>query len=228
MNYWKNDPSLSLLAQHGRPIAYRRGQLLYDIDTLATHLFLITDGSFEICVPYEGTLGTILDMAAPGTLAGETEYLLQSTSGVRHSTIARAREPSTAIAIPFSVVGKIAAKEPSLLTKIAAQNAIRQQTYIKQVQAASTLGVKARVEEKLRYLSTLENAMTHPQGIQVRYTRMDIARMVGASRETVGRILKELVAQGEIYTDGKTLVLFEHGCCLPAENVMANPLESAA
>ncbi|GAA5217498.1 helix-turn-helix domain-containing protein [Corallincola platygyrae] len=228
MTYWKNDPCLSLLAQHGREVSYRRGQLLYDIDTVATHLFLVTDGSFELCVPYEGTLGTILDMAAPGSLAAEGEYFLQCQGEIRHTTIARAREPSCAIAIPYSVVAKLIAKEPMLLNTLAVQNATRQQTYIKQVQAASSMGVRERVEEKLGYLSTLENAMTHPEGIQIRYTRMDIARMVGASRETVGRVLKDLVKEDQISTDGKTIVLFEEGCCLPAKCFDEPALENAA
>ncbi len=50
--------------------------------------------------------------------------------------------------------------------------------------------------------------MTHPDGMQLRVTRQEIVRIVGCSREMVGRVLKSLEEQGLITASGKTIVVF--------------------
>ena len=50
--------------------------------------------------------------------------------------------------------------------------------------------------------------MTHPEGMQIKITRQDIAKMVGCSREMVGRVLKTLEDQGLVNVKGKTMVVF--------------------
>ena len=49
--------------------------------------------------------------------------------------------------------------------------------------------------------------MTHPEGTQIRISRQEISRIVGCSREMVGRVLKQLEEQGLIDVAGKTIVL---------------------
>ena len=50
--------------------------------------------------------------------------------------------------------------------------------------------------------------MTHPDGMQLRVTRQEIGRIVGCSREMVGRVLKSLEEQRLITASGKTIVVF--------------------
>jgi len=50
--------------------------------------------------------------------------------------------------------------------------------------------------------------MTHPDGMQIKITRQEIGRIVGCSREMVGRVLKELEGQGLLSVAGKTMVVF--------------------
>ena len=55
---------------------------------------------------------------------------------------------------------------------------------------------------------TNPDAMTHPDGMQIKITRQEIGQIVGCSRETVGRILKMLEEQELISAHGKTIVVF--------------------
>ena len=48
-----------------------------------------------------------------------------------------------------------------------------------------------------------------PNGRQIRITRQEIGRIVGCSREMVGRVLKTLEEQGMIETDGKAILIFD-------------------
>ena len=57
-------------------------------------------------------------------------------------------------------------------------------------------------------LAKMPEAMTHPDGMQIKITRQEIGQMVGCSRETVGRILKMLEDQHLISAHGKTIVVY--------------------
>ena len=57
-------------------------------------------------------------------------------------------------------------------------------------------------------LSREPDAMTHPDGMQIRVTRQELGRIVGCSREMVGRVLKSLEEQHLISVSGKTMVVF--------------------
>ena len=50
--------------------------------------------------------------------------------------------------------------------------------------------------------------MPHPDGMQIKDTRQEIGRIVGCSREMVGRVLKNLEEQGLVSVKGKTMVVY--------------------
>ena len=70
------------------------------------------------------------------------------------------------------------------------------------------MDVTGRVAGCLLELCKQPDAMTHPDGMQIKITRQEIGRIVGCSREMVGRVLKELEEQGLIEVHGKTMVIY--------------------
>jgi CRP/FNR family cyclic AMP-dependent transcriptional regulator len=70
------------------------------------------------------------------------------------------------------------------------------------------LDVTGRIAGTLLDLCKQPDAMTHPDGMQIRITRQEIGRIVGCSREMAGRVLKNLEDQGLIGVKGKTIVVF--------------------
>jgi CRP/FNR family transcriptional regulator, cyclic AMP receptor protein len=70
------------------------------------------------------------------------------------------------------------------------------------------LDVTGRIAKTLLDLCKQPDAMTHPDGMQIRVTRQEIGRIVGCSREMAGRVLKALEEQGLISASGKTIVVF--------------------
>ncbi len=52
------------------------------------------------------------------------------------------------------------------------------------------------------------DAMTHPDGMQIKVSRQELSRLVGCSREMAGRVLKVLEEQGLVSASGKTIVVF--------------------
>jgi CRP/FNR family cyclic AMP-dependent transcriptional regulator len=70
------------------------------------------------------------------------------------------------------------------------------------------LDVTGRVARTLLDLSKEPDAMTHPDGMQIKITRQEIGRIVGCSREMVGRVLKNLEERALVSVKGKTMVVF--------------------
>ena len=70
------------------------------------------------------------------------------------------------------------------------------------------MDVTGRVAGCMLELCKQPDAMTHPDGMQIKITRQEIGRIVGCSREMVGRVLKDLEEQGLIEVHGKTMVVY--------------------
>ena len=70
------------------------------------------------------------------------------------------------------------------------------------------LDVTGRIAGTLLDLCKQPDAMTHPDGMQIRITRQEIGRIVGCSREMAGRVLKDLEARDLISVSGKTIVVY--------------------
>jgi CRP/FNR family cyclic AMP-dependent transcriptional regulator len=68
--------------------------------------------------------------------------------------------------------------------------------------------VKGRVARTLIDLCREPDAMTHPDGMLIKVTRQELGRIVGCSREMVGRVLKDLEEDRLISVSGKSIVVF--------------------
>ena len=70
------------------------------------------------------------------------------------------------------------------------------------------LDVTDRITRTLHDLAQEPEAMSHPDGTQMRVSRQELARLVGCSREMAGRVLKKLQIDGKLHARGKTVVLY--------------------
>ncbi len=70
------------------------------------------------------------------------------------------------------------------------------------------LDVNGRIAHTLLNLAKQPDAITHPDGMQIKITRQDICKIVGCSREMAGRVLKNIAEQHSIHVMGKTIVVF--------------------
>ena len=70
------------------------------------------------------------------------------------------------------------------------------------------MDVTGRVAHAIMDLCGEPDAMTHPEGMQIKVSRQELSRLVGCSREMAGRVLKVLEDQGLLRATGKTIVVF--------------------
>ena len=101
---------------------------------------------------------------------------------------------------------KDVAKE--FLYSIGLQLSQRLRTTSRKVGHLAFLDVTGRIAGTLLDLCKQPDAMTHPDGMQIRVTRQELGRIVGCSREMAGRVMKSLEEQGLVSVKGKTIVVF--------------------
>lgn len=69
------------------------------------------------------------------------------------------------------------------------------------------LDTQGRVARALIDLCNEPDAVSHPDGTQIKITRQELSRIVGCSREMAGRVMKTLEEEGMIRASGKTVVV---------------------
>ena len=99
------------------------------------------------------------------------------------------------------------ARDSGMLYNLASQLAERLIKTNQKVSDLAFVDVTGRVARTLLDLCNEPDAMTHPDGMQIKVTRQEIGRIVGCSREMVGRVLKTLEDQGLVLAKGKTMVV---------------------
>ena len=104
--------------------------------------------------------------------------------------------------------GTMAADAPRLLYSIGSQLSRRLLDTSRKASRLAFLDVTDRIVRTLHDLAREPEAMSHPQGTQLRVSRQELARLVGCSREMAGRVLKKLQADGALHARGKTVVLY--------------------
>jgi CRP/FNR family cyclic AMP-dependent transcriptional regulator len=71
------------------------------------------------------------------------------------------------------------------------------------------LDVTGRIARTLLDLCKEPNAMSHPEGTQIKVSRQELAKIVGCSREMAGRVLKDLELEGNLKVKGHTIVVLQ-------------------
>ena len=127
--------------------------------------------------------------------------------GVRSAWI-KAKSDCEISEISYSKFRELTDKNPEFLLALTKQITNRLKETTKKATSLAFLDVTGRVARTLHDLCMQPDAMTHPDGMQIKITRQEIGRIVVCSREMVGRVLKELEAQGLISVSGKTMVVF--------------------
>jgi CRP/FNR family cyclic AMP-dependent transcriptional regulator len=124
--------------------------------------------------------------------------------GVRSAWI----KAKTDCKISYSKFRELRNTNPEFMFALTKQITNRLKETAKKASSLAFLDVTGRVARALNDLCMQPDAMTHPDGMQIKITRQEISRIVVCSREMVGRVLKELEAQGLISVSGKTMVVF--------------------
>lgn len=171
-------------------------------------LYFILDGSVTISLEDEDGREVIIAYLNAGDVIGELGLFAQHKVQPERSAWVRARTDCDVAEISYDKFTELTKKDPDALYILGHQMADRLRNTTQKVGDLAFLDVTGRVARALLDLSRQPDAMTHPDGMQIKVTRQEIGRIVGCSREMVGRVLKNLEEQGLVQATGKTMVVF--------------------
>ncbi len=189
--------------------AYRRSYpakstLIYAGDK-SDSIYYILKGSVTVLVEDESAREIVVTYLNEGDFIGEMP--LFSDEAPRSAWV-KAKTECEVTELSYGKFKEVAAKHTDLLYLVGKQMAERLNRTTQKVSDLAFLDVKGRVARALVELATQPDAMTHPDGMQIKITRQEISRIVGCTREMVGRVLKTLVEQGLVSVRGKTMVVY--------------------
>jgi CRP/FNR family transcriptional regulator, cyclic AMP receptor protein len=168
-------------------------------------LYYIVRGSVSVLLEDKKGNEIVLAYLNAGEFFGEIGLFEEQ---VNRSALVRARLETEIAQIGYSKLKSLSSIFPDLIFIIAGQLATRLRRTSRKVSDLAFLDVSGRVARALLDLCREPDAMTHPDGMQIRITRQELGRIVGCSREMVGRVMKSLEAQHLISARGKTIVVF--------------------
>ena len=193
----------------------------------AETLYYVVEGSVAVIMD-EAEEGRELVLAYlnAGDFIGEAALFVDQP--VRSSTV-RTRTPCVLAEVSYRrlrglLEGPLAKDYADILVALGEQLSRRLMEASRKVGRLAFFDVTGRIARTLLDLCQEPDAMTHPQGMQIRITRQELGRIVGCSREMAGRVLKKLEQEGVIYVKGKTIVVYGAG----REDTMQGGLEGVS
>jgi len=168
-------------------------------------LYYIVKGSVTVLIEDDEGREMIVAYLNDGDFFGEMGIFDEADP---RSAWVRAKSECEIAEISYSKFAELAEKHPEFLFAVGQQMARRLRNTTRKVGDLAFLDVTGRVARTLLDLCKEPDAMTHPDGMQIKITRQEIGRIVGCSREMVGRVLKTLEEQGLVDVHGKTMVVY--------------------
>ncbi|MDG2473084.1 MAG: cAMP-activated global transcriptional regulator CRP [Pseudomonadales bacterium] len=193
-----------LIANSHRRRHTNKSTIIFAGDTSETLYYLIK-GSVTVAIEDDEGKEIIVAYLNDGDFFGEMGLFDQEDP---RSAWIRAKSDCEVAEISYSKFLELAQEYPELLFSVSQQMATRLRNTTRKVGDLAFLDVTGRVARTLLDLTKQPDAMTHPDGMQIKITRQEIGRIVGCSREMVGRVLKDLEEKGLVNVKGKTMVVF--------------------
>jgi len=168
-------------------------------------LYYVVDGSVEVMIEDEDGNEMVLSYLNKGQFFGEMGLFYEQPT---RSAWVRTRTESELAEMTYPRFRQIANESPGLLFELATQLASRLERTNKKLGDLAFVDVTGRIAHAIMDLCNEPDAMTHPDGMQIKVSRQELSRLVGCSREMAGRVLKVLEEQGLLHAKGKTIVVY--------------------
>ncbi|MEN9704895.1 MAG: hypothetical protein RLZZ393_774 [Pseudomonadota bacterium] len=168
-------------------------------------LYYVISGSVEVMIEDEEGNEMVLAYLNKGQFFGEMGLFHDEPT---RSAWVRTRNACELAEMTYPRFRQIAAESPGLIFELATQLASRLDRTNRKLGDLAFVDVTGRVAHAIMDLCGEPDAMTHPEGMQIKVSRQELSRLVGCSREMAGRVLKALEDQGLLRATGKTIVVF--------------------
>jgi CRP/FNR family transcriptional regulator, cyclic AMP receptor protein len=201
---------LAEVVRHVRRRRFRRGEVIFHEGDPADALHVVASGAVKIVLSSDEGDEAIIATLHPGDFFGELSLL----DGSPRSATATAVEATETVSLPrdtfLEEIGRSARLRDCLLRSLAAE--LRRLTG--HVEELHFLDLSGRLASRLVHLA--READPPPERkedgrveatLEWPFTQSDLAAMIGATRQSVNRLLVDLVDRGLVRIERETLVI---------------------
>ena len=195
-----SDEDIQVIAGGGVVKTFPKHTVLISEGDQSDFLYVILEGKVKVFVSDESGKEAILNIQGPGEYFGELALIDE----VPRSASVMTLMPSRLAFVSRLDFEACLAKHPNLALKLIRTLTHRIRSLTDVVKNLALNDVYGRVARTLLKLAREKNGLLI---IEQRLTHQDIADMVGASREMVSRIMKDLTTGGYLQTKNKIITI---------------------
>jgi len=178
-----------------------RGTAVVQAGDSTDFVYFVLNGSLKVLVGDEDGREVILTILGQGDVFGEMGVVDDSP---RSATVV-AVAPTDLVVFSQADFRRILQDDFDVCLRLMGKLATRLRDADRKIESLALLDVYGRVARLL--LDMAENAEDHRKIIRKKVSKNDIAKMIGASREMVSRVMKDLASRGLIRETSEGMVL---------------------
>jgi CRP/FNR family cyclic AMP-dependent transcriptional regulator len=196
---------LQAIAQTLRRRRFRRGEVLFHEGDPGDSLFIVASGAVKVVVPSEEGDEAILATLRRGDFLGELALL----DGAPRSASAIALEATETMALPRDRFKALVASEPVIRDALLSSLAGELRRLTAHVAELHFLDLTGRLAARLARLAE-EHGTREADGsirLDAPLTQSDLAAMIGATRQSVNKLLGEFEEEGLLRLERDSIVV---------------------
>jgi CRP/FNR family cyclic AMP-dependent transcriptional regulator len=193
------DPALRELAARGAVRSYRKDVLIIQEGDLGDTLYIILAGRVKVFASGENDREVVIDTHGPGEYVGE-----MALDGGPRSASVITLEPTVCAVVTRITIRDHIAHHPEFAFDLLSRVIRRARRATANVKNLALLDVYGRVRHLFDELAVEQDGV---RCIPEKLTHQEIADRVGASREMISRLLKDLERGGYLASEGRVITL---------------------
>jgi CRP/FNR family cyclic AMP-dependent transcriptional regulator len=192
------------VAQGMRRRRYRRNEVIFHQSDPGETLHIVAAGAVKITLPSPEGEEAIIATLRRGDFFGELALL----DGAPHSATATALEPTETLTLPRETLRGLMRRDEELRDALLGALAAEIRRLTAHVEELHFLDLAGRLAMRLTRLARETNpTATGEVRLDWPYTQSDLAAMIGGTRQSVNKLLAELVDEGLVRLDRDVLVI---------------------
>jgi CRP-like cAMP-binding protein len=200
-----DDDALNRVGGHLLRRRFRRDEVVFHQGDPGDSLHVLASGSRKVTLPSLDGEEAIIASLRPGDFFGELALL----DGAPRSATVVALEPSETMVLSRPAFRALIEADAPVRDALLAGLSRELRRLTGQVEELHFLDLAGRLASRLARLAREVNPTSNEVTLGWRYTQSDVAAMIGATRQSVNKLLADLVADGLITIERDTLVVHD-------------------
>jgi CRP/FNR family cyclic AMP-dependent transcriptional regulator len=193
--------TLRAIAASGVTRTFPRNTVLINEGDVGDSLYIVVAGRVKIFASNEAGREFVIDFFGPGEYVGE-----MSLDGARRSASVMTVEPTTCVVVNRAHFREFILAHPDFAMHLIERLIHRVRVTTGNLKSLALSDVYGRLVRLLNALAQPDNGK---QVVPEKLTQQEIADRVGASRDMIGKLMKDLTAGGYLAVEDRTITILK-------------------